>query len=163
WLAHKAKARTRKAQARIDEAHRLMDELGDLEERNRTKTAAIEFSGSGRRTRELVKTKDLARAFDGREVVRGLSLVLSPGMRLGLLGPNGSGKSTLLHLLSGALPPSAGTVTHAPHLRVVEFRQDRSLLDPAQTLRKTLAPDGDAVVHQGRSLHVAGWAKRFLF
>ena len=163
WLAHKAKARTRKGQARVDEAHRLMGELADLEDRNRTQSAAIEFSGSGRRTRELVKTKDLARSFDGRPVVRGLTLMLSPGMRLGLLGPNGSGKSTLLHLLSGTLEPSAGSVIHAPHLKVVEFRQDRSLLDPAQTLRKTLAPDGDAVVHQGRSLHVAGWARRFLF
>jgi len=163
WLAHKAKARTRKAQARIDVAHRMMDELSDLEDRNRSRTAGIEFSGSGRRTRELVKAKDVARAFDGRPVVRGLSLVLSPGMRIGLLGPNGSGKSTLLHLLSGTLPPSVGSVSHAPHLKIVEFRQDRSLLDPLQTLRKTLAPDGDSVIHQGRALHVAGWARRFLF
>ncbi len=163
WLSHKAKARTRKAQARIDEAGRLVDELQDLEARNKQPSAAIEFSGSGRRTRELIKTKDVARGFAGRTVIRGLTLVLSPGMRLGLLGPNGSGKTTVLHLLAGDLAPDAGTITHAPQLKVVEFHQDRSLLDPARTLRKTLAPDGDAVIREGRSIHVAGWAKRFLF
>jgi ATP-binding cassette subfamily F protein uup len=30
-------------------------------------------------------------------------------------------------------------------------------------LRRTLAPDGDSVIYQGRSLHVASWASRFLF
>jgi ABC transport system ATP-binding/permease protein len=163
WLSRKAKARTRKAQARIDEAGRLVDELADLEGRNRKQTAGIEFSASARKTRELLKVKDVGKSFGGRPIVRGLSVVLSPGLRLGLLGPNGSGKSTVLHLLSGTLAPDAGTVTRAPHLKVVEFHQDRSLLDPARTLRKTLSPDGDAVIHQGRSVHVAGWAKRFLF
>ena len=163
WLSRKAKARTRKAQARIDVAGRLVDELADLENRNRKQSAGIEFSASARKTRELLKAKDVAKAFAGRTIVQGLTLVLSPGMRLGLLGPNGSGKSTVLHLLAGDLAPDAGSVTRAPHLKVVEFHQDRSLLDPARTLRKTLSPDGDAVIHQGRSVHVAGWAKRFLF
>jgi ATP-binding cassette subfamily F protein uup len=163
WLSRKAKARTRKAQARIDDAGRLVDELEDLKDRNKRPSATIEFSASGRRTRELLKAKDVARGFGGRPVVRGLTLTLSPGMRLGLLGPNGSGKTTVLHLLAGRLEPDAGTITPAPQLEVVEFHQDRSLLDPTRTLRRTLSPDGDAVIYQGRSIHVAGWAKRFLF
>ena len=69
----------------------------------------------------------------------------------------------MLRLLRGTLRPDAGAVTHAPRLQVVEFHQDRSLLDPAATLRQSLAPDGETVIHQGRSVHVAGWAKRFLF
>src|SRR5439155_16588629 len=51
----------------------------------------------------------------------------------------------------------------APDLRVVTFDQHRARLDPDVSLRRTLAPSGDSVVWQGRSLHVAGWAKRFLF
>src|SRR6266850_1482578 len=48
-------------------------------------------------------------------------------------------------------------------LRLVRFTQERDGLDPAQSLRRALAPEGDAVVWQGRSVHVASWAKRFLF
>ena len=43
------------------------------------------------------------------------------------------------------------------------FDQHRSRLDPEVSLKRTLAPHGDSVVFQGRGLHVAGWAKRFLF
>jgi ATP-binding cassette subfamily F protein uup len=45
----------------------------------------------------------------------------------------------------------------------VRFEQHRPGLDPEQSLRRALAPDGDAVTFQGRSVHVASWAKRFLF
>ncbi len=163
WLSRQAKARTRKAQARIDEAGRLQAELQDLDVRARTSTVALQFSASERRTRRLVEARGLEKAYGARRLVSGLDLVLSPGLRLGLLGANGSGKSTLLRLLAGLEAPDAGSVEHAPQLRVVVFDQHRSRLDPELPLRRALAPAGDAVQYQGRSIHVAGWAKRFLF
>jgi ABC transport system ATP-binding/permease protein len=163
WLAHKARARTRKGQARGDEAGRLSSELEDLRARTARPAADIEFTASGRRTRELVVVKSVAKGYGGSPVVRGLSLVLSPGTRLGLVGSNGSGKSTVLRLLAGTLEPDSGTIQQAPTLRVVQFEQERSALDPAATLRESLAAHGDTVLYQGRSIHVAGWARRFLF
>ncbi len=163
WLAHKARARTRKGKARVDEAGRIAGELDDLRSRTASRTAGIEFAASGRRTRELVVVRDAAFGYGAAPVVRKLSLVLSPGSRLGLVGRNGSGKSTVLRLFSGELQPSAGSVEHAQHLKVVQFEQDRSALDPAATLRASLAAHGDSVIYQGRPVHVAAWAKRFLF
>ena len=107
--------------------------------------------------------EDVSKSYGARAIVSGLSLVLSPGMRLGLIGANGSGKRTLLRLLARLEPPDGGSVEHAPGLRVVMFDQHRSRLDPAVSLQRTLAPYGDSVVFQGRGVHVAGWAKRFLF
>jgi len=163
WLSRKARARTRKAQARVDEAGRMQAELADLDARARSDSVAIDFAGTARRTRRLVVVEGLEKRFGDRAVVRGLDLVLSPGLRLGLVGANGSGKTTLLRLLAGLDAPDAGTVTHAPNLRVVTFDQHRARLDPALSLRRTLAPAGDSVVSEGRAIHVAGWAKRFLF
>src|SRR5436309_2320399 len=82
---------------------------------------------------------------------------------VGLIGPNGSGKTTLLDVLAGALLPDAGEIERADGLRVVRFAQERGGVDPAQSLRRALAPEGDAVTWQGRSVHVHSWAKRFLF
>ena len=45
-----------------------------------------------------------------RPVLRGCSLRLEPGQRVGLVGANGSGKTTLLHLIVGLVRPSAGRV-----------------------------------------------------
>jgi len=163
WLSRKAKARTRKAQARIDEAGRLQGELADLDARSRTASVAIDFSGTERRTKRLLVAEGLAKSYGARAVVRDLDLVLVPGLRLGLLGPNGSGKTTLLRLLAGMEEPDAGTIERAPALQLVTFDQQRSRLDPRLSLRRTLAPAGDAVTFRGREVHVAGWAKRFLF
>ena len=163
WLSRKARARTRKAQARIDEAGRLRQELQDLDARTQTAAVGIDFSGTERRTKRLVVAKGVTRRFAEREIVRSLDLVLAPGQRLGLLGANGSGKTTLLRLLAGLDAPDSGSIAHAENLKIVLFDQHRAQLDPAVPLRRALAPFGDAVVHQGQSLHVAGWAKRFLF
>jgi ATP-binding cassette subfamily F protein uup len=163
WLSRKARARTRKAQARIDEAGRLEEELSDLEARTRAGGVAIDFSGTDRRTRRLLVAEGLHKSFGDRAVVRDLDLTLSPGMRLGLLGANGSGKTTLLRMLAGLEAPDAGRLQPAPNLRVVMFDQHRARLEAGLSLRRALAPAGDSVVFQGRSIHVAGWARRFLF
>jgi ATP-binding cassette subfamily F protein uup len=163
WLSRKAKARTRKAQARIDEAGRLREELTDLDRRARSSAVAIDFSSTERQTKRLVVAEGVSKVIGGRTLVTGLDLVLSPGLRLGLLGANGSGKTTLLRLLAGLETPDAGTVERAPNLTIVTFDQHRSRLDPDVSLKRTLAPHGDSVIRDGRAIHVAGWAKRFLF
>jgi ATP-binding cassette subfamily F protein uup len=118
---------------------------------------------TGRQSRKLVTARGITKELGGKVLFTGLDLILSPGMKLGLLGPNGSGKSTLLKVLAGELLPDAGTVSHAEDLRVEMFEQARATLDANATLRQALCPNGDTVRYAGRSLHVAGWARRFLF
>jgi ATP-binding cassette subfamily F protein uup len=163
WLRQGPKARSTKAKARIAGAERLIHELDEVKARTAERTAGIDFTASGRKSKKLLVAKGLVKELGGRRVLDGVDLSLSPGQRLGLVGPNGSGKTTLLALLAGSLAPDAGTLERAPLLRVVRFEQDRGALDPAQPLRRALAPDGDQVLHRGAPLHVAGWARRFLF
>ncbi|MFN3652245.1 MAG: ABC-F family ATP-binding cassette domain-containing protein [Armatimonadota bacterium] len=164
WLRQNAQARSTKQQARIKEAGRLIGELSEVRFRNNQgQVAEIDFQASGRKTRELLVAKGLEKQLGEKTLFRGLDLLLSPGRRLGLLGPNGSGKTTLLRLLSGELEPDRGTMTRADGLRTVYFDQNRRRLDPKTPLRDALAPEGDMVLYRGRQMHVAAWAKRFLF
>ncbi len=163
WLRRGAKARTRKSKARIGAAHKGIDELKESRERSVVESAGIELQGSGRRTKRLWHGEGLKKSFGDRTIVQGLELLLTPGMRLGVLGPNGSGKTTLLRMIVGELPPDAGTIVPAEALRVVYFDQNRATLDPELSLKRSLAPDGDTVIYRDRSVHVVSWAKRFLF
>ena len=163
WLRRGPKARTRKSSARIKAAGLMIGELAAAQARAVTATARIEFTASGRQSKKLLLARDLAKTMGDRRVLEGLNLTLTPGMRLGLLGASGSGKSTLLDLLAGRLAPDGGEIERADGLRVVRFSQDREGFDPALSLRRTLAPEGDAVVYRDRSVHVVSWAKRFLF
>jgi len=163
WLRRGPKARTTKAKARVDAAGQLIEELQTIEARREQATAGIDFTSSGRKSKRLLAAQGLAKSLDGREIIRNLDVLLTPGQRLGLLGPNGSGKTTLLRILAGTLDPDAGTIARAEGLRVVYFEQHRESLDQNATLKRALAPAGDAVVYQDRSVHVVSWAKRFLF
>jgi ATP-binding cassette subfamily F protein uup len=163
WLRQGAKARSTKAKGRIKQAGRLIEELEDARTRGLAATAGIDFTSSQRRTRRLLVVHGLTVSRGGRTLVSGLDLVVTPGTRVGLIGPNGSGKTTLLEVLAGVAPPDAGEIERADGLRIVRFEQQRAALDPAQSLRRALAPEGDTVTWQGRSVHVAAWAKRFLF
>jgi ABC-2 type transport system ATP-binding protein len=50
----------------------------------------------------------LTKSFDGRKVVRNLSMQVKRGMIYGFLGPNGSGKTTTMRMLTGLLTPDEG-------------------------------------------------------
>ena len=69
----------------------------------------------------MLEGSGLAIAFGGVRAVAGVSLRVERGELVGLIGPNGAGKTTLLRLLTGVLPPDAGSVrfegrdvTHVP-------------------------------------------------
>ena len=163
WLRRGPKARTGKSRARTDKAGRLIDELAEREDRARGGAAQIDFTASERKTKRLVSAESVSKSLGGKALFRSLSVVLSPGVRMGIVGPNGSGKSTLLKTILGELEPDAGRIRRADGLRLVTLDQHRSALDPERSLRRMLAPDGDEVQFRGRPVHVAGWAKRFLF
>jgi len=163
WLRRGAKARTSKSKARIQSAERSIEKLEETRARSAVPTVNIEFSSSGRRTRRLWSGKGVRIAFGGTTIIDHLDLLLAPGMRCGVLGANGSGKTSLLRAIVGEIAPAAGTIQRAEGLRVVYFDQNREALDPGLTLKRALAPEGDSVIYRDRALHVASWAKRFLF
>ena len=58
-----------------------------------------------------IDVRGLTKSFDGREVVRNLSMQVKRGTIFGFLGPNGSGKTTTIRMLTGLLTPDEGEGT----------------------------------------------------
>jgi ABC-2 type transport system ATP-binding protein len=58
----------------------------------------------------IIVARDVTRAFNGREVVRGLSFDVEAGTILGLIGPSGSGKTTTVRMLTGTLGRTSGEI-----------------------------------------------------
>jgi ABC-2 type transport system ATP-binding protein len=59
----------------------------------------------------VIDVHHLTKKFDGRAVVRDLSMQVARGTIYGFLGPNGSGKTTTIRMLCGLLTPDEGTGT----------------------------------------------------
>lgn len=63
--------------------------------------------------KEVIPTlgaEGLNKTYQGRKVVRDVSLSISAGEVVGLLGPNGAGKTTTFYMIVGLTRPDGGTV-----------------------------------------------------
>lgn len=58
----------------------------------------------------MIKVQNLAKSFGQKKAVDGVSFSVERGEVLGFLGPNGAGKSTTMRMITGFIPPSAGTI-----------------------------------------------------
>jgi lipopolysaccharide export system ATP-binding protein len=58
----------------------------------------------------LLEIKDLHKSYDGKEVVKGVDIVVKRGEIVGLLGPNGAGKTTTFYMVVGIIPPNDGEI-----------------------------------------------------
>lgn len=58
----------------------------------------------------LLEIKGLAKSYDGREVVKGVDILVKRGEIVGLLGPNGAGKTTTFYMVVGIISPNHGNI-----------------------------------------------------
>ena len=63
--------------------------------------------------RNLVNLENVSKAFDIKELLRGVSIGISQGERIGIVGRNGAGKSTLMKIIAGVEDPDSGRVTRS--------------------------------------------------
>ena len=59
---------------------------------------------------KTLATEEIAKSYNGRQVVRGVSLTIHQGEVVGLLGPNGAGKTTSFYMIVGLIQPDAGRI-----------------------------------------------------
>jgi ATP-binding cassette subfamily F protein uup len=82
---------------------------------------------------------------------------------VGVIGPNGAGKTTLLRIVLGELQPDWGEVKHGANVQVAYYDQQREQLDPERTVFDTIGDGNEVVTVAGRSRHVNGYLRDFLF
>jgi ABC-2 type transport system ATP-binding protein len=59
----------------------------------------------------VIRVENLSKSFGSKRAVDGVSLEVGKGEVLGFLGPNGAGKSTTMRMITGFIPPSAGSIS----------------------------------------------------
>ncbi len=102
-------------------------------------------------------------SYGEHKILDNLSLRILRGDRIGIIGPNGSGKSTLLKIILGELKPDSGKVVIGTKLDKAYFDQHRDILDPEKSVRDNLSDNSDFIEVKGRSRHVIGYLRSFLF
>jgi ATP-binding cassette subfamily F protein uup len=106
WLRRSPKARTSKSKARVSAVHELM-----VAKRPPVDPELSIELPSRRIGSKVVNLDDVGKRYDGRWVLRNITMNLLPDARIGVVGDNGSGKTTLLRLIAERIAPDKGTVS----------------------------------------------------
>ncbi|HEY8612184.1 MAG TPA: ATP-binding cassette domain-containing protein, partial [Roseomonas sp.] len=162
WLRYGVTARRKRNMRRVGELQALREKHRQRRgPQGGVRLAASEADGSGS---QVVSAERIAKSFNGRAVVRDVSVRILRGDRVGIVGPNGAGKTTLLNMLTGVLPPDSGEVRLGTGIEMVTLDQRRASLDDSMTLSDALTEGRGDMVHVGGTpRHVVGYMKDFLF
>jgi ATP-binding cassette subfamily F protein uup len=160
WVRRGIKARRTRNEGRVQALHQMRQERS--ERLDGQAKASFEIDAGALSGKLVVDMRHVRFGYGDNLVVREMSTRILRGDRVGIIGPNGSGKSTLLKLILGEIKPTSGEVVLGTRLELAYFDQHRRILDPDKTVRQNLS-DSDYVSIQGRSRHVIGYLKDFLF
>jgi ATP-binding cassette subfamily F protein uup len=169
WAVEGISARRKRNQGRVRALQALRAERAQMIRRQGA--AAMEFAGGAKTGKKVIEATGISKAYGGKSILSGFSFRVTRGDRVAFVGPNGVGKTTLLKMLTGEIPPDAGTVEQGTGIEMAVFDQTRAALDPEMSLWESLTGDpvmrvsgrADQVMVRGEPRHVVGYLKDFLF
>jgi len=138
WLKRGAQARSRKPQARIDAALKLIEDRPEAA--SRVTELDMGF-GTPRLGDKVIECVGVGYRYetDSPPVLSGIDLALDRRERLGIVGANASGKSTLLDLMAGRRNPTIGQIDVGPTVVVGYYDQRGIDLDAGARVRDLVA------------------------
>ncbi len=162
WIRQGVEARRTRNEGRVRALKQLRIERRERREQIGLVDLKVEeASPSGKL---VFEARDAGFSFGGGRVIAGFSARIMRGDRIGIIGPNGCGKTTLIKLLMGELEPTEGSIYRGTSLKPAYFDQQRDKLDPAASIMDNVtAGSGDMVTIGGRTRHVSGYLRDFLF
>ena len=179
WLQRGVQARRKRNEGRKERLFALREKLKGMPTalRNISKTLESGLANTPNQAHKnqqklLFNIQNLSLKLDGKPLIKGLNILISQGERLGLVGRNGSGKTSLLKLLKGDYQIDSkeskglsfsGRLDKAQS-KIGYFDQHKSVLKDDKNLLETFCPKGgDSIDLGGKSVHVYGYLKNFLF
>ncbi|MDD4192726.1 MAG: ATP-binding cassette domain-containing protein, partial [Mangrovibacterium sp.] len=85
----------------------------------------------------MISVDQLFVSFGGFDLLKGVSFLISPKDRIGLVGKNGAGKSTLLKILAGLQQPASGNISCPKDIRLGYLPQHMDVSDTRTVFEET--------------------------
>lgn len=161
WIRQGIKARRTRNEGRVRALQALREQRSLRRERiGKVDLRLTEGEASGKL---VFEAEHVNFSFGEHTVIRDFSATVMRGDRVGIIGPNGAGKSTLIKVLLGELKQDSGKLRRGTRLEVAYFDQQRAQLNLSASVMDNVSDGSQRVTINGRSKHVAGYLRDFLF
>jgi ABC transport system ATP-binding/permease protein len=162
WIRRGPPARTTKAKARIDRFDAAVAAAPAADDK-RADAMALRLPSGPRLGGTIVELDRVTKSLGGKLLFKGLTLVMKPGDRIGIVGPNGAGKTTLIKTILGLTPPDAGSVVLGANTRPAYLEQSRSELRDELTVLDEVGDGYDFVELPDGKVHVRSFLRMLAF
>ena len=170
WLSRGVKARLKRNEGRKKRVLELRDKVKQDKSEIRQIEMQLKREMFQKQDDKINKQKvvfeieNLNKSIGNKILIKDFTTRILQKDKIAIVGKNGSGKSTLLKLLIEEQQPDSGIIKVGENIKVGYLDQRKSMLDDSKDLIETFCPDGgDRVSVRGRSLHVYGYLREFLF
>lgn len=119
------------AASKQKEADRIKDQLVAPE--SELETMRMHFEPRCESGNDVLICKNLAKAFDDKQLFKNVDIHIRKGERVFIIGGNGCGKTTLFRILTGKTPMDSGEYDYGANVEVGYFDQMQQNLDLSKT------------------------------
>ncbi len=159
WVRMAPKARHAKGKARLNNYELMLNE----EQKQKEEKLEIFIPNGPRLGNKVIEAVDVAKAFPGKALFKGLNFSLPPNGIVGVIGPNGVGKTTLFRLIMGLEQPDEGSFSVGETVRLAYVDQQHKDIDPTKSVYQVVSQGNETLRLGGRELNARAYLSRFNF
>jgi ATP-binding cassette subfamily F protein uup len=160
WMRRQPKARTTKAQYRIDAFHDLKEKTSGFK-----KEEKIELNvRTERMGKKILEIHDISKGYNDITFIDHFNYVFKRGDKIGIIGKNGMGKTTMLDIIMGITKPDSGSVIKGETIKIGYYSQDGLDFSEDQKVIDAIREYAEFVkLGDGRELSISAFLTMFLF
>jgi len=162
WIRKGIKARSTRNEGRVKNLELLRKESEDYQKIEKLNNIQINQS-TNYAGKVIFRLEHVDYSINNKIIIKNFSSIVQHGDKIGLLGDNGCGKSTLIKILIGEKKPQKGQVHIGTGLKISYFDQNRSILNPYQSILDNIAYGKEKIILNGKEQHIIAYLKNFLF
>jgi sulfate-transporting ATPase len=160
WIKLNSKERKIQSQAHVNDYYKRV-ETGEKDSEFRSTGITI---APGPRLGDLVlEMVDVNKSYGENELIKDLSLNLSPGSIVGVIGPNGVGKSTMFDMIGNHEKPDSGLIRLGPTVELAYVDQHRDQMNDTQTVFQAISGGAETFKIGNREMNTREYLGRFSF
>ncbi|MFN3851694.1 MAG: ABC-F family ATP-binding cassette domain-containing protein [Spirosomataceae bacterium] len=160
WMRRQPKARTTKAQYRIDAFYELKDKASQGKREEKLELG-MKMSRLGSK---IIEINHISKSFGEQKVISEFSYTFKKGDRIGVVGRNGMGKTTFLEIITDKIKADMGTVVKGDTVQIgyykqegLDFRDDQRIIDVVKEIAEYVK------MGNGQEISVSQFLTLFLF